>query len=570
MLKIQQKYIDFLELAKNSLLTVDQPSIEVDAALDKISSLELIVPMVGSFSAGKSTISNTLMGRQTLPVAVTPETDMAAELRYSLEERIEAVRKNDTFETFDIGDFGSLKDLSSQYEYLRVYVNNEFLKEIFPLVLVDMPGFDSTLKAHNKAIFRYIARGSHYIVLISSEEGTISRSVLENLEHIDITDQSFSIFLSKSDLRSQEDIELLTHQVKETAEDYLDYSGPVLPISYKQPDQLKQALLSIDPEKLFEHVAGQYIKRLSIDIVQPLTLKEASLKSDSEKEQEALGLLDDNLVKLEKSRAKSINSLRDIHRDKLVKKCKDQVEQALMKQLLTMANQLANGSQEAVKNQIANSVRNTIVRTLDTELRNISDDAIQTTVNSFNGLAASLSDLGDQSNWEETITDSIKDSFNNFNQALGKIETGLDAVQGKGDSWKKSYRIVTSIAAITTTIAAPIVELVIMFLPDILKFFGFGENHKKNKIIESLQFEVIPKILTEIDNELPATVDEQIGVISNIINDKFESKLEGARDALNSAAGDRAGSEAEINKKINSLVSAQASIRDAANRYVFQ
>ena len=425
MLKQQKQYLSFLELAKSSLSEVGHSTSEVEAALEKIENLELIIPMVGSFSAGKSTISNTLMGKNTLPVAVTPETDLAAELRYSLDERVEAVRKNGTFEVFDIGGFESLKSKSTQFEYLRVYVTNDFIKEISPLVLVDMPGFDSTLEAHNKAIFRYIARGSHYIVLVSSEEGTLPRSVLENLEHIDITNQSLTIFMSKADLRSPEDTELLTNQIRGVAQDFLNYSDSVLPISYKQPELLKQALQSIDSEELFEQVSGQYIKHLSIDIIQPLALKEASLKSDAEREQKAIQQLDENLKNIEEGRDESLQKLKKSHTNKLVQKCKHEVEQALMPQLVSMSNQLASGNHESVKSGLANSVRNTVVRTLDAELRKISDKAIEITVSNFNGVGEALSDLGVKSNWEATVTESIQGSFNNVSQSLEKLGGGL-------------------------------------------------------------------------------------------------------------------------------------------------
>ena len=41
------------------------------------------VPVVGSFSAGKSTLLNALLGERLLGVGVDPETSVPAELRYA-------------------------------------------------------------------------------------------------------------------------------------------------------------------------------------------------------------------------------------------------------------------------------------------------------------------------------------------------------------------------------------------------------------------------------------------------------------------------------------------------------
>ena len=48
-----------------------------------IAEAELIMPVVGSFITGKSTLINSFLNSGLLPVGTTPETALATELRYS-------------------------------------------------------------------------------------------------------------------------------------------------------------------------------------------------------------------------------------------------------------------------------------------------------------------------------------------------------------------------------------------------------------------------------------------------------------------------------------------------------
>ena len=47
-----------------------------------------------------------------------------------------------------------------------------------------MPCFDSPLDAHNKAIFNYLDRGIHYAVLIPADAGTVTKSMVRQIENI--------------------------------------------------------------------------------------------------------------------------------------------------------------------------------------------------------------------------------------------------------------------------------------------------------------------------------------------------------------------------------------------------
>lgn len=164
---MRDRYLEFLYQLKEF-------GYEVDEYIQRIENLELLVPVVGEFSSGKSSAINLFLEREILPVGILPKTSLATELKYGKNEYIEAI-KEDGAEVFEIDEIGKIKERAKEFKYLRVYLNNEKLNSIEPFILVDMPGFDSPIELHNKAILNYLAKGVYFIVLMSVEKGVISR-----------------------------------------------------------------------------------------------------------------------------------------------------------------------------------------------------------------------------------------------------------------------------------------------------------------------------------------------------------------------------------------------------------
>ena len=130
-------------------------------------------------------------------MAITPETALATELRYIQgESYAEGVRENGEAQRLSLAEFGELKNRAGEFSYARLYLNNAKLREIIPLVLVDMPGFDSSRDMHDKAIKKYIDKGAHFIVLESAERGAVEASVKGRIREFN---GKFTFCLSKTD-----------------------------------------------------------------------------------------------------------------------------------------------------------------------------------------------------------------------------------------------------------------------------------------------------------------------------------------------------------------------------------
>ena len=112
MLAQQEKCMKFIEGMEENVSKVESLNIEdfkLNDLKEAVVNVELLVPVVGAFSAGKSSLLNSFLGKKYLTVDVSPETALATELRYSQEEYIQVVKNDGSLERFNIEEAESLK-----------------------------------------------------------------------------------------------------------------------------------------------------------------------------------------------------------------------------------------------------------------------------------------------------------------------------------------------------------------------------------------------------------------------------------------------------------------------------
>ncbi|GAA8912559.1 hypothetical protein HpEKA39_10860 [Helicobacter pylori] len=220
-----------------------------------------MIPVVGNFSAGKSTLLDRFLEKSVFPTGIMPKTSLATELHYSANERIEAFSNNDEkAESFELNErsFEVIKENAAKYSYFKVYLDNEALKNSDPLVFVDMPGFDSPISSHTHAILEYLERDVHFVILASVEEGSLIKRMVRELKNLLEFDKGISFILSKTNLRTPSQVEEVSHYIEEQLQDHLDLITHLI-YSNKDNNALLEVADKIDAEKLF---SALYLKRL--------------------------------------------------------------------------------------------------------------------------------------------------------------------------------------------------------------------------------------------------------------------------------------------------------------------
>ena len=92
----------------------------------------------------------------------------------------------------------------------------------------------------------------------------------------------------------------------------------------------------------------------------------------------------------------------------------------------------------------------------------------------------------------------------------------------------KIYKIGTTILGLTTAILSPMTELVIIFLPEIIKFFTQSNKEKKQReeLASKMNYEVFPKIGRKVESELKEEFNMQVENLIEEIGSRLESEIE--------------------------------------------
>jgi len=529
MLKIQNKYIDYLEkitqeLSKVSLAGVTTENLALKTKIDLIENQELIVPIIGAFSAGKSSLLNSFLNRNYLPVGITPETALASELRYSQEEYIEAIDTNGHISKFKIDEMDKIVEIADNFRFLKIYINSNKLKEIEPLVLVDMPGFESPLDIHNQAIMEYISKGVHYIVLTGVEDGTITRSMIRQLRDIKEYGRDFSFFLSKTNLRAKAEVDDVIDNLQEQIEEYFDIQKDVIPIDDDGGESFRKMLLDIDPEYLFENLFLDSLKSDYFTITETLNTTISSLTKDKQKNEEVIEELKQSLQTLQREKERLISEAKDNYSDSSIKRVVNSVGKELSSSIEELTASAITGGQDAMTHHISDIVRHVLITSLKDSMTDISDNIVDNFSASLSSLNTSMSDFTMSENWLLKLTDSTKDILKGSENLLHNVVDN----RNKSRNNNKIYKILTTVLATTTTILTPIIELVIIFLPELLGglFEKYQQQKQKEQIEKAILTQVIPSLKRELRHKLPEIFNQQIQEMIQDICNRFESIIE--------------------------------------------
>ena len=324
----------------------------------EIEQAELLIPVVGSFSAGKSSMLNSFIGCQVLPVGIRPETELAAELRFDADERIEAIALDGRMERFALDGFDHIRLRAQQFRFLRVYVASPALQKIEPLVLVDMPGFGSAAVSHNKAIGNYLARGAHFIAAVSVEEGNITRSTESQLQDIIEMQRDLSIVVTKANLKPESDVADIATYIAEQVGD-LTGSEPLVHVIGTDAAAIGRVLAAIDPEQLFAKLLGAQMKAMHYGLLENVNNELASLRHSEEENQQARAELTDAVSKIERKRDFLLEDIRQRHGTTGINGVVDAVGRELTKAADDMVAALQAGDKARLERLVGDIVRTT-------------------------------------------------------------------------------------------------------------------------------------------------------------------------------------------------------------------
>lgn len=167
--------------------TAKSISSEIKEIRQQLDSFRACVPFIGEFSVGKSSLLNHWLGESLLPEDQGATTALATELRHGDEKAMYVVVSDG--ETRKLDDLPQDEDeanapAASHGVYAFCISPSSRLKSIAPLIPVDMPGINSGLEKHTKALYRYANQGAAFFFVFSHDQGTIHESLIAFLEEL--------------------------------------------------------------------------------------------------------------------------------------------------------------------------------------------------------------------------------------------------------------------------------------------------------------------------------------------------------------------------------------------------
>ena len=151
-----------------------------------------------------------------------------------------------------------------------------------------------------------------------------------------------------------------------------------------------------------------------------------------------------------------------------------------------------------------------------------------------------------------SISEKIKTLSENKNLSI--LSTNTQSDDGKNNSNNSLYKVITSILAITTTALNPILEVIIVFLPEIFKMFEkLFEVDKDKQLIENIKNKVIPSIISKLRVEVEKALIEVEKTMIENLSEEVEELLNVEKEALEIAIRKKEEIENNYNDYIKSI-----------------
>ncbi|WP_260467360.1 dynamin family protein [Stenotrophomonas maltophilia] len=542
---------------------------------------ELLVPIIGAFSAGKSSLINTFLGADILPVGITPETELATELRFSRDPHVLAHRADGGSDRLAVEDLLSIKPRASSYTHLELHLDDPRLEALYPQVLVDMPGFGSSLDSHNKAIAHYLPRGAHFIVAVSVPDGTLAESTLRQLETMQTYEAGFSILLSKANLRSAEEVDAVEVAVREQLELRLGVAPAMARDDRKQGNGLASLLPKISASDLW---IGRFLPRISRQLAharaQVKMARKALDQSDADIDR-SVRQLNDALDDLNAQRDALVAKLGRSRLSQVVEQCVEEVGQALREAASELQAAAAGGNNPRFAQVVSDISRQRLSRVVKERMEGLSQQAI-------GDLAKSLSqrevdEVGSVGgpDWTQQMQTRVQETLTQTGQALERWQGNLQKAREdekllrpyagddendreKAQRARVAFRSITTVLAVTTSVVAPAIELVVIFLPEILGFVS--RKLREEELRKTIDNQVIPSVQREFRTKLPELLQAQVdGLIEQAVHE-FKTAIEEKRQLLESVVAEQSSPARAA--RVKALDAAEAGLTSVANEVV--
>ena len=578
----QDKYLtsleQFIEIAQEIHLN-ESESERAEEFRSNIEQFTVLIPLVGSFNAGKTSLVNAYLKREEskeLPTDIVPQTAIATEIRSAAaeeEERIEIYGEEDKFlERIDIASFQRFeKEMLSEEEssarYAKAMLHASVLENNGQKVLVDMPGLDSGLMTHNAAIQRYLPLGSYFILVVDADHGALRESEIRQLHEFFSQEIEFAVLINKID-KKKADAHAIVDYIAEQVDSSFGKTAVVRSVSAHDQDTaaFRQILDSID----FDHALRGFWRRKIVVLfdtaIQSLNTRYTALNVSSAENNRVIDELEDKKQAIEEKLRQDEREIRGRYSRRAVDKILRGVRNAIRYSAPSLVQTFQARGQQALNQEINELVRQTLNDLVDEErsktLREIVE-RYQPDIDEISSQYEQFSDSGGLLDPED-----IEDVVYKWNEMAPKISKAFEGAANnlsRGKT-KNTYLAISGVVAASTAVVAPWLEVVIILAPYIIEWIGKNiQEQRQQEQLQKLKVQIESVIAPRIASELRAKITEDY---DNMTQEMLSQLREQVQGEIEHIQADINQSRQEIEEDRHELEQRKAQLRYAINRLI--
>lgn len=221
----------------------------------------LLIPLVGEFSSGKTTLLNALTDSKKLETATKPTTATIYEIHFGCNKcEANVVLSDGQVAHFD--DLGELKnDQLSDAQIVTVFDTST--KVPSSTILVDTPGLSSPVVKHRQVLVDFLPSADAILLVVDINQ-QVTRSLTDFIDMIKLSKRPVYIVLTKSDTKSASEIEAAKQYIADNCK--LPVQQVVVVSAAKDNMSELYALLETiqkSKNEILAKVGGQRIKDLA-------------------------------------------------------------------------------------------------------------------------------------------------------------------------------------------------------------------------------------------------------------------------------------------------------------------
>lgn len=500
--------------------------------ISRMDHFQVVAPLIGEFSTGKSSLVNALLGRSVLSVNITPETAVPTEICYSSDEHAVVFGSNGGTETISVDEFQKREFSVDKVKKVQLYLNNAFLREISSVKLVDMPGFNSGIELHSRAIDEYLPDAEAYILLFSARSSTISSDMAGFLKELHLHGMPVFLLISKSRAVTEDELRICVERIRADAAKYLGLADvPVGVTNAKGHEQIIEPLqddlrrIEADSQNIFRNDAKSRLQQHGSDLALYLetAIKRADLTPD-----ELSGKIEEAKRKIESLKGKLLDAGTSFSSevDESVAVVRSRLQAALGNAAPSLADMLANHID--IRDRVSMLVRETVMSSIKNDFA--------PRVKKYRERIAGLINVTLNINTDVSLPEDLVRMDNMTKEVIKKALPAILSTLG---------------FALSGAVGAVVVLALTSLLDGLL--MKKHQDEKKRLAEAKIRNEVIPRVLEQASSSVRDALNSQLSEINEEVGKEAQAQVDAEEKALSDLRLKNANEKANRAESIDAM-----------------